>query len=499
MSIETENAPAKKKASKPRKPPKPITQATLKAAFKAHRKRVSRDIADGRTAGLELRIRPLSVRWSMRTAFHGNRVRYDLGPAVLGDSDVNGLSLDGARTRAARVSEMTRNGHNPAHFLAALASGVSLETQIKADAARPKASWRWEHAKTEFLTEVLRTNRLDTHRDYRGKLQAAELDRFAGRLVAGITVDEMAKAVEDVHKRGKESMSEGVVRVVKRFWTWLAETVRQKETGVADGAMIKLRAPPRTLIEIGEEAFDPEEENGDAPPEVEIGRVLALARLGCLPERIGLGLELMIGTVQRRRAVTGASRWRFREYEGAPGERLWFVPPYFRKSGSKRGKRSHLVPVVGSAAVAQERLCRLSDFEGSKGWLFPAGKTNRSEREHAESGLFNDYLDAMPGVSWSPHGVRYAFATYGERDLGFKPGEASLILDHMEGLEPENVTSQFYSSDPGIARKREMMRAWVDWCEHWTAEAIKQDAALRNRDLMEREIRERRYKKKAPA
>lgn len=451
------------------------------------------DLSDSRIAGLQLRVKPTGVRWSMRTRLHGEQRRYDLGPAIAGDEDVDGLSVDGARSRAARVAEMARHGQNPATYLAALATGVSMETRIRIEAERPKPSWSWEKAKQEFLAEVKRSNRLDTHRDYRGKLQPAELARFDGRMVNTITRNEMAAAIAAVHSRGAEAMSAGMVRVIKRFWNWLAEAIRQDETSVADGVMIKLEAPPRTRIEIGENAFDPDDEIGDAPPEIEIGRALALARLGCVPERIGLGLELLIGTVQRRRAITGANRWRFRTYPEANDECAWYVPPYFRKSGTKRGRRSHLVPCVGFAAAAQERLDRLADFEGSEGWLFPAGKTNRSERPHAEAGLFNDYLSAMPGVSFSPHGARYAFATYGERDLGFKPGEGGIILDHLEGVEPNDVTGQFYSSDPQIARKRQMMRAWTEWCDEWAAKAISEDCALFDRELMAKEIKKRRY------
>jgi hypothetical protein len=476
-----------------------ITAKTLSKAFRDHRAGERYDVSDSRQAGLQLRVKPTGVRWSMRARLHGDQRRYDLGPAVAGDADVDGLSVDGARSRAARVAEMARNGHNPATFLAAVATGVSIETQRKIEAERPKPSWSWEKAKTEFLAEVKRSNREDTHRDYRGKLQPAELSRFDGRLVATITRNEMAAAIADVHGRRAEAMAEGMVRVVKRFWSWLAEAVRQDETSVADGVMLKLIAPPRTRVEIGEEAFDPDDEAGDAPPEIEIGRALAIARLGCLPERIGLGLELLIGTVQRRRAVTGASRWRFKTYPEANYECAWYVPPYFRKSGTKRGRRSHLVPCVGFAAAAQERLDRLSDFEGSEGWLFPAGPTNKSERQHAEAGLFNDWLQAMPGIDFSPHHVRYAFATYGERDLGFRRGEGGIILDHLEGVEPTDVTGSFYSSDPGIARKREMMRAWTEWCDAWAAKAVADDRALLDRELMGREIRERRYKTKAPA
>jgi hypothetical protein len=127
--------------------------------------------------------------------------------------------------------------------------------------------------------------------------------------------------------------------------------------------------------------------------------------------------------------------------------------------------------------------------------LLPAAANTRADRPHAEAGLFNDYLQAMPGIDFSPHGARYAFATYGERDLGFKPGEGKLILDHMEGVEPNDVTGQFYSSDPGVARKRQMMRAWTDWCDEWAAKAIAEDRALFDAKLIGAEIKARRYKK----
>ena len=473
-----------------------ITQKTMAKALRDHAAGESYDVADGRVAGLELRVRPRSVRWSMRTALHGKRTRYDLGPAVAGSEDVGGLSVDGARSRAAKVAEMCRNGHSPATFLAALASGVSLETQIRIEAARPKPSWTWEDAKKNFLAEMLRTRREDTHRDYRGKLQRAVLDVFDGRPVDGITRNEMAAAIAKVvgEDGAGASMAVGMVRVVRRLWRCLAEPARQAETRVADGVMARLSAPERTRVELGEEAFDPDEEDGYTPDPIEIGRALAVARLGCLPERIGLGLQLMIGTVQRRRAVTGASRWRFRTYDEAAGEQAWYVPPYFRKSGTKRGNRSHLVPVVGFAAGAAARLDKLSDFEGSEGWLFPAGKASRSGRGHAESGLFNDWLAAIPGVEFSPHGARYAFATYGERDLAFTQGEGKLILDHLEGVELKDVTGTFYSSDPGIARKRAMMKAWTEWCDHWTAKAVAEDRSLLNAEVMGKTIRAERYK-----
>jgi hypothetical protein len=473
-----------------------ITASTIKAALRDQRQGKRYDVSDSRVSGLQLRVKPQSVRWSLRARLHGNQRRYDLGRAVEGDEDIEGLSLLTARARAMRIYEMVRKRQNPNTFLAALAAGVSIETQLKNEASRPKPSWTWEKAKTEFLAEVKRSRREDTHRDYRGKLLPAELARFEGRQVNTVTRNEMAAAIADVHARDAEAMAEGMVRVIKRFWSWLAEAVRQDETNVADGVMLKLVAPPRTRVEIGEEAFDPEDEKGDAPPEIAIGRALVMARQRYFPERICLGIELLIGTCQRRRTVTGANRWRFRTYPEANDECAWYVPPYFRKSGTKRGRRSHLVPCVAFAAHAADRLDRLADFEGSEGWLFPARSDAKDNRPHAEASLFNDYLQAMPGIDFSPHAVRYAFATYGERDLAFRPGEAKIILDHMEGVEPTDVTGSFYSSDPQIARKRAMMRAWTDWCDGWAQRAIAEDPLLLDRAYMLEAIYRARYGEK---
>jgi len=96
------------------------------------------------------------------------------------------------------------------------------------------------------------------------------------------------------------------------------------------------------------------EARGKAPPEIMLGRVLAIARAGVLPERISLGVQLLLSSVQRRRQVVGASGRRIIAYDETPSERAWFVPPYFRKT-RKGGSRSHLVPVLGFGATAVRR------------------------------------------------------------------------------------------------------------------------------------------------
>jgi hypothetical protein len=62
--------------------------------------------------------------------------------------------------------------------------------------------------------------------------------------------------------------------------------------------------------------------------------------------------------------------------------------------------------------------------------------------------------------------------------MGFPRSEAKIILDHFEGIEPDDVTGRFYSADPAINRKCEIMEKWIAWLEHWCAEAIRKDGLL---------------------
>lgn len=137
-----------------------ITKATIEQALKDRGKGTFYDLADGKISGLELRVRPRGVNWSVRTMLHGKRTRFDLGPAVKGNDDVNGLTLDTARARAGQVRQMAHNHIYPEHYLAGLATGVSIETQLRIErerdqerdrqaevereAARP--AWTWETA-----------------------------------------------------------------------------------------------------------------------------------------------------------------------------------------------------------------------------------------------------------------------------------------------------------------------------------------------------------------
>ena len=72
------------------------------------------------------------------------------------------------------------------------------------------------------------------------------------------------------------------------------------------------------------------------------------------------------------------------------------------------------------AGVVQRLDLMISDNDNP--FLFPAtnaSRTNGQEHKHADIEMLNRALEGMPGVGFSTHGGRYAFSTYGERDLGF--------------------------------------------------------------------------------
>lgn len=476
-----------------------LTAATVKAAIRDSRAGKRWAKADGLMPGLQLRAQPTGARWTVRARLHDDQRRWDIGGVCDGDEDRDGRAcLTTARSRAMRVKELCRKNINPDAVVREYTTGLSMARQEALAAKKEPPSWPFELAREKFLANALEKKRRDTYRDYHGKLGAPELDRFNGRPVASITRNQILMVIAAIHARGAETMAEGVLRVLKSMWTFLADGTRQDETSVVPNLLLHAKAPDRTPNEIGDpNRIDDDAEKGDVPPEIELARALAIARAGVLPDRIGLGLQLLLASVQRRRTVIGANRWRFRTYNEAPGEQAWFIPPYFRKSGSKRGNRSHLVPLVEWGADAVRRLDLLSDGD-NPGWLFPAHRRRSAAQSdepggHADVGLFNDYLSAMPGVGFSPHDVRYAFSTYGERDLGFRKSEAKLILDHMEGTEPDDVTGKFYSSDPAIGRKREMMTLWAKWLDEWCAKAIAADPMLSNREVLVEAIYRKRY------
>jgi hypothetical protein len=472
-----------------------IKAKTIRDALIAQREGKKFEVIDTHCPGLTMRVRPRGVRWSVRVRLHGRQRRWDLGLVVEGDDNVDGVCLASARAWATTVREYARKDQNPEPFIERVTgrSAAPVATGPRPD----RMTLLWQDAVEQYLDSLYdpkkpeeATNRPATRKDYKSKLAVPELLIFGGRALSTITREEIAEANAKTCKRAYD-MGCGSLRTLKAFWSWLRDPMRSRITGVSV-SIADLRAPPPARKDAGTPGmvFDAAREaRGKAPPEIVLGRVLAIARAGVLPERISLGVQLLLSSVQRRRQVVGASGRRIITYDETPSERAWFVPPYFRKT-RKGGSRSHLVPVLGFGATAVDALAKLADEDGRE-WLFPTREAVFDKP--ADEGVLNKWFSAMPGVECSTHGGRYAFSTYGPRDMGFARSEAKIILDHFEGVEPNDVTGRFYSADPAIGRKREMMERWIAWLEHWCAEAIRKDGLLTDSEALSEKIFKSRY------
>jgi hypothetical protein len=263
-----------------------LTQNVVKSALAGS---LDKDhVSDTQVPGLSLRIRKSKVNWTVRATLHDRSKRYDLGRAALED-DAGAICLKTARNRAYSVRAMCDAGYSPLKQINAWAIGTSLEKVETLEAEKPKPSWEWSDAIQKFVDWNLAFRRKDTADDYRQKLaDTPEMAKFRGRQVNLITRNELMEAVGKINARGKWSTACGVRRVLSRFFNWMAMAERQNDTNVAENLMLNTTDPERPANEIGmndhkrTSDYDDEEEHGDAPPPIELGRALAIARLGVL-------------------------------------------------------------------------------------------------------------------------------------------------------------------------------------------------------------------------
>jgi hypothetical protein len=476
--------------------PTVLTAASVRAALKASEAGERWDKFDGLMRGLELRVSPRACRWSIRARSGTRNLRVDLGAvAQVDDETGHAVGVETARKRAQAAKECLRRGGDLAALLRSWTGLPEPEAPEVQAAPSPLDAWTWEIARERYLDDVKRTRRLATYDDYRGVLHLGDMKPFAARRVSDIRRQDIARVVAAIHTRGAEAQAEHALRVLRAMWTWLGDDSRSDETGVSAGLLARMRPPERTRRERGDamQRDDDDDDDVDVPNEIALGRALAVARSGAMPKRHGLLIQLLLASGQRRRTVVSAHMQDFRTIDG---DELWSIPPANRKTARKRrSQRNHVVPLVGWGADAARRLWAMASDEN--GWIVPAAPRGRRagakpRSPHADAGLITGLL-ASTGAGLSPHGVRRAMATYGERDLGWARGEAKVILDHLEGAEPGDVTREFYALDPGLRRKREMIAAWVGWLDKWCDKAISADPALTDVEAISEIIYREKY------
>jgi hypothetical protein len=311
-----------------------ITSATVEAAKRDADAGLEWEHPDPECKGLSLRVRGRGVSWN----FRGPRLAGKNRRWTLGDHRV---SPKEARRRAWAVRGRIQQGLDPTSLVTALVTGVDEQQQLDLRVEK-KPSWEWSDAIGRFLADIVGTTRQATQDDYRGTLKnTPELQVFCGRQVCDIVREEIAEAVEKVRKRGVKTHHKKVLITCRRFFNWLGADARRRETSVPPNFLLGATAGAAERDVPGRRVV-----NKGIPAALPIGRALAIARAGVLGTLPSLGIQMVLGTVSRRRGVVGMRSQDYEPY--TPGTYIWFQPPAFRKTADKiQSGAAHQVPLVG--------------------------------------------------------------------------------------------------------------------------------------------------------
>jgi integrase len=453
-----------------------ITATTLKKAKSDAKAGSARyEITDARQAGLCIRVGATGARWQIRWKRLGKNARLDIG-------DVDDWTIVEAREVGSKAKSFLRTTGIPDENW--LHNRRVEYRKIERTAPEPRAAapirllWDFATARDRYLDEVKRTKRHATWKDYKNMLSVAELIPFEKRLVCDITRVDLASAVAKIHHRGVERQAEHVASVLRPMWKFLGQDDQVRRSGVTPGIMASLRAPERSLVEDTGEDTKAGKRSKYVPPLVECGRILAIARSGVFEERIGIALQLLVFSAQRRLTVVSARVSHFEEVDGGA---IWSIPPAFRKGGtSKKGREHvHAIPLPKVIWTKVKRAIALAKEEASP-WLFPGFRPKRQGDEvtHMNESVVTRAFLLMPGVVASPHDIRRSFGTLGESVLGLKRSDTKTILDHNEGEASGDVTRAHYSLHDNRHFKFPIMETWAREMEAQVPLAIAADERL---------------------
>ena len=447
-----------------------------------------RELIDAKAPGLILRVGARDSKWSWKVEIAGKTHRLELGPT-------SEWTIAEARTLAIQATSMVRSrvAVPDAAWLHEQRTGsgkVPASVEAKATTSFDWLQYDFKGARIVYLKEVARTLRADTHRDYKQLLEDPALDVFADRKVSTITRAQFARTVAIIHRSGRERYAEKMAGVLRTMWTHLGTDLMTHRTGVEPGIMAGLRAPTATRTERGHADPAKARKGRYVPSMQELGRILAIARSGAFDDQQSMAIQLVVFTAQRRRPVV--SCWREDFTPILSGDRgLWRMPPAHRKTAAMRDDANdHVIPLPPAVWAMVEEW---KNVPGTA-WLFPQYRARREGMpiNHMSPEVLTRALLMMPGVAATPHDVRRAFATHGERDLGWSRLASKQVLDHAGGRESNDVTAASYALHNGTHDTWPTLTKWVEYVEPFVQQAIDADPRLLDVDWLKAEIAKRR-------
>jgi integrase len=161
-----------------------------------------------------------------------------------------------------------------------------------------------------------------------------------------------------------------------------------------------------------------------------------------------LALEFTIITAARSGEVRGAT-WAEIDLEQA----IWTVPANRMKAG-----REHRVPLSPPAIALLKHVAALSSGEPSE-FVFPGPKGSNSQLSDAAFSALLKRMGRTDGIT--PHGFRSSFRDWAGETTSYPREIAEMCLAHTVG----DATERAYRRGDGLARRRELMVAWAEFCD----------------------------------
>jgi len=358
------------------------------AAQKAHGKKLS----DGK--GLYLLITAAgSAVWRIKYRIQGKEKTYSIGPYPL-------ISLAAARIELSEVKALLLEDKDPV---------AERRVNRATNAAQTDNTFR------SVAQEWLAMKQKEwSAGHYTKSARALERDIYPalGNLpISSITPAIVAKAIEDIHKRG-------VLETVTRILQHLNGVFRYAQ---AKGLCRDNPALP------ARELLPRKKDSGRMPALLEwsaLGDVLRRAESARLSPSVRMAQRLIAYTAMRIGNVVNAEWKEFHLDEAQP---VWIIPRKKMKVATR--DIDHRIPL--SAEIADE-LRRWRDLFGGKGFVFPSPQGSKHIGRESIEKVYRVTLGL--GGKHSPHGWRSAFSTLA-RDNGFARDVVELALDHAHDNE----------------------------------------------------------------
>lgn len=166
------------------------------------------------------------------------------------------------------------------------------------------------------------------------------------------------------------------------------------------------------------------------------------------PAMAALALEFTIITAARSGEARGAT-WA----EIDPEQAVWTVPAIRMKAG-----REHRVPLTSPAIALLKQVAPLSSGDPSE-FVFPGPKGSNSQLSDAAFSALLKRMGRTDGIT--PHGFRSSFRDWAGETTSYPREIAEMCLAHTVG----DATERAYRRGDGLARRRELMVAWAEFCD----------------------------------